>query len=185
MLPISSGHITIDGIDTSILPPRFLRKAINVIPQDAFFMPGSLRTNLDPKRLASNDQIEEAVKKVGMWGKIQSAGGLDHDFDAEKWSVGEKQLLTLARAVLIKSKILVLDEAMSSVDQETETLMQRVVEDNFQAQTVLVVAHRLKFAQWCDGVVVIKEGRVVEKGSFGELVEGEGEFARLYSAGCA
>lgn len=145
-------------------------------------MPGSLRTNLDPKQLASDNQIKEAVQKVGMWDNIQSGGGLDHEFDAQKWSVGQKQLLALARAVLVESKILVLDEAMSSVDHETEKLMQRVIGEEFRKQTVLVVAHRLRFAEWFDRVVVVKEGRAVEEGSFGELVGGEGEFSRLYRA---
>jgi ATP-binding cassette subfamily C (CFTR/MRP) protein 1 len=182
MLPITSGHIIIDGIDTSTLLPRSLRKTINVIPQDAFFMPGSLRKNLDPKQSATDNQIKEAGQKVGMWDNIQSSGGLDHEFDVKKWSVGQKQLLALARALLVESKILVLDEAMSSVDHETEKLMQRVIKEEFRKQTVLVVAHWLRFAEWFDRVVVVKEGRVVEEGSFGELVGGEGEFARLYRA---
>jgi ATP-binding cassette subfamily C (CFTR/MRP) protein 1 len=182
MLPRVSGHITVDGIDTSSLPPRSLRETINVIPQDAFFMPGSLRTNLDPKQLTSDNEIKNAVTKVGLWNKIQEAGGLEHEFDSEKWSVGQKQLLALARAVLMKCKILVLDEAMSSVDFETEMLMQRIIENEFGDCTVLAVAHRFNFLEWFERVVVVKEGEIVEQGSFKELVEKGGEFARLWRA---
>lgn len=182
MLPITSGQITIDGVDTSTLPPQTIREVMNCIPQEAFFMPGSLRTNLDPKQLASDDDIAEAIKKVGLWNKIRDAGGLSHDFDAEKWSVGQKQLLALARAVLVKSRILVLDEAMSSVDHETEMRMQRIVETEFKDCTVLVVAHRLGFAAWFDRIVVIKNQQIAEQGSFQELLLGNGEFSKLYHA---
>lgn len=182
MLPISSGHITIDGINTSNFPPKSIREAINVIPQAAFFMPGSLRTNVDPKQQSSDEKITEAILKVGLWDKVREAGGLDHEFEAEKWSVGQKQLLALARALLAKSTILILDEVTSSVDHETETLMQNIIEKEFNTQTVLVVAHRFRFLEWFDQIVVIKQQRIVEQGSFEELIATNGEFSRLYHA---
>lgn len=107
------GHIIIDNIDLSHLSVQDLRSRLNVLPQESFFFPGTVRANLDVRGLSSTDDIQEAIKRVGLWDSVCNSGGLDADFDSNQWSQGQKQLLCLVRALLTPSKILILDEATS------------------------------------------------------------------------
>ncbi|KAJ5641399.1 hypothetical protein N7490_005399 [Penicillium lividum] len=113
MTEIKGGHVSIDGRDLASIKPSENRLRLNVIPQDPYFVPGAVRFNLDPHAVTSDEEIISAVKKVGLWKQIQANGGLDGDLDASKWSMGERQLLALARALASKSPILILDEATS------------------------------------------------------------------------
>lgn len=110
MIEVQQGRITVDGIDISTINHTDIRASINTIPQDAFFVPGTVRLNLDPYNRASAADIESALTKVGLWDKI---GNLDEQFSGEEWSMGQRQLLALAMAILVKSPILILDEATS------------------------------------------------------------------------
>ncbi|KAK1458226.1 ABC transporter [Colletotrichum melonis] len=147
MIEVTEGKISIDGIDLEGLERAGVRSRINVIPQEPFFIPGSVRFNLDPHSRESSETIKAALDKVGLLGKIAMAGGLDSELDADGFSVGERQLLALTRALVERSQILILDEATSSVDQDTEDKMQRIVEEEFLEQTVISVIHRLRFIE--------------------------------------
>jgi ABC-type multidrug transport system fused ATPase/permease subunit len=114
MTNLHQGAITIDDMDISKLAGSDICAKINVVPQEAFFLPGTIRFNLDPQGRASENAIEAAIRRVGLWGRITRAeAGLDMELLASEWSHGEMQLLCLARALLVPSKILILDEATS------------------------------------------------------------------------
>jgi ATP-binding cassette subfamily C (CFTR/MRP) protein 1 len=113
IIEAQKGSITVDGRDLSTIERNDLRSRINVIPQDPLFMPGTVRFNLDPRKRVSDQCIESAIRKVGLWKQISSNGGLDVELSASDWSAGERQLLALARAVTVQSPILILDEVTS------------------------------------------------------------------------
>jgi ABC-type multidrug transport system fused ATPase/permease subunit len=108
-----TGSIKIDSVDVSSLTPADLRSRINVVPQDPFLIPGTVRFNIDPYEKVTDDTIVRTLQRLNLWDKVESFGGLDAERPLTSWSVGEKQLLCLARAMVRKSSILILDEATS------------------------------------------------------------------------
>jgi ATP-binding cassette subfamily C (CFTR/MRP) protein 1 len=113
MLEIVEGSISVDGVDISTLSNAEVRSRINVVSQDPFILPGSIRFNVDPLNRASDEDIIEALRHVRLWNLVDEQGGIDEELDLSSWSVGQKQLLCFARAMVKRSKILILDEAMS------------------------------------------------------------------------
>lgn len=114
MIDVRDGSkITIDDIDVSRIACDDLRARINVVAQDPFLLPGTLRLNIDPFTAVSDDKIITALERVGLWSIIKDKGGLDMEMDPTVWSGGQKQLLCFARAMVRNCKILVLDESMS------------------------------------------------------------------------
>ncbi|KAJ5756916.1 ABC transporter integral membrane type 1 [Penicillium nucicola] len=182
MLEITQGHITIDNVDISTIKIAALRSQITVIPQSPFFLPGTLCDNFDPEGTVSKEQIIAAIKKVGLWDSILAKGGLDANLGALDWSFGEKQLLALARALTTPSPLLILDEATSSVDWETENRMLDIIEQECAAQTVIAVVHRLRHIERFDSVALLQNGAVVEFDAPAALLARESEFRKLYTA---
>jgi ABC-type multidrug transport system fused ATPase/permease subunit len=108
-----SGVITIDGLDISTIPHEHIRSRLAAVPQDVYIFDGTVRLNVDPNRTLSDEEIKHALEKVQLWSKIEQRGGLDAAIHDKFFSQGESQLLVFARAMLRKSKVLILDEFAS------------------------------------------------------------------------
>ncbi|KAH8195528.1 hypothetical protein TruAng_010313 [Truncatella angustata] len=182
MVETRSGQITVDDIDVGTVACTDVRSHLNVVPQDPFLLPGTVRFNIDPFGRISDDEIIRALESVRLWGTVQEQGGLEKEMDTAAWSAGQKQLLCLARAVVRKSKVLILDEATSSVDAETEAIMQDIIDTTFKDCTVLAVMHRLKHVTRYDKVALLDNGSLVEFDTPTSLIGQQSRFADLYSS---
>lgn len=173
MTDITEGKILIDDIDISTLPRDEVRQRINALPQEPFFLTGSVRQNLDPGTSASDERMIEALREFSLWEHFETRGGLDGEMDEEELSHGQCQLFCLARAVLRPGKIMILDEATSSIDSETDHMVQQVLGKAFEGRTVIAIAHKLDTIMEFDRVVMMDKGRIVEMGSPGQLMDTE------------
>ncbi|OJJ69537.1 hypothetical protein ASPBRDRAFT_198193 [Aspergillus brasiliensis CBS 101740] len=161
LLHIHHGSILIDGIDISQVSSAALRSRVNTIPQQPFFLHGSIRLNANPEGNASEETIKWALQTVNLWSCIESRGGLDAEMTEDTLSRGQQQLFCLARALCKPSSILIIDEATSSVDADTDTLMQNVIRTHFQEQTIIAIAHKLESVQDFDKIAVMDSGQIV------------------------
>ena len=171
------GDILIDGHSIKEKKLKDLRKSISIIPQDPVLFTGTLRMNLDPFSSYSDDEIWDALRLSNLFGFVSALPkGLQHNFTegGDNLSVGQRQLMCLARALLRKTKILVLDEATANVDLETDEFIQDVIRKEFSHCTVLTIAHRLNTIIDYDKILVLHEGKVVEFDSPESLMRNEG-----------
>jgi len=174
--------VFIDEVDCSKLGLHTLRNAIAIIPQDPILFSGTVRMNLDPLNIYSDERIEKALLQAHLGGHIDSfEDGIEHPIleDGGNFSVGQRQLLCLARALLRKTKILLLDEATSAVDMETDRLVQKTIRNSFQDRTILTIAHRIDTILDYDRVLVLDDGKVAQFDSPSVLQEKEGIFRSL------
>jgi len=178
----AESYITIDGIDITTLPRRLVRSRLNAIPQEPFFIRGSVRTNADPYQLHTDTAIISAIQKVQLWPIVRSRGGLDADLDQEFFSHGQRQLFCLARAILRKSKVVVLDEVTSSVDGKTDDLMQSVIREEFADATIIAVAHRLDTIMDFDRIALLGGGELKELDTPSALLSRDSMFKELYNS---
>jgi ABC-type multidrug transport system fused ATPase/permease subunit len=164
-LEIHSGRITIDGIDISTLDLYDLRSQLHIIPQKAIVFTGTIRSNMDPFSLYTDQELWDALKAVGLLDQVESKPEkLDVPISSSQqlFSAGQLQLFEIAKAILAKPKILILDEATASVDKNTDTLIQQVVLEQFQGTTVLAIAHRLETLSNYDKILVLDQGKVIQ-----------------------
>ncbi|HRO66779.1 MAG TPA: ATP-binding cassette domain-containing protein, partial [Pseudobdellovibrionaceae bacterium] len=160
---LESGRILIDGEDIASVPLERLRRSLAIIPQDPTLFLGTIRSNMDRYDEYSEDELEEALRNASLLSFVKSLdGGLDAPVleSGLNLSQGQRQLLCLARALLTKARIIVLDEATASVDVETDAILQRVIRENLRGVTLLIIAHRLGTVADCDKVVDLAFGRV-------------------------
>lgn len=168
------GSIIVDDVDICKIGLHDLRSRLSIIPQDPAMFEGTVRTNLDPLQQYSDSEIWEALDKCQL-------GHLVHDKEekldstvvenGENWSVGQRQLFCLGRALLKKSSILVLDEATASVDSATDGVLQKIISQEFTNRTVVTIAHRIHTVIDSDLVLVLSEGRIAEYDTPGKLLE--------------
>jgi len=180
---ISSGRVTIDGQDTSRITLDSLRAQISVVSQEPFLFNGTVRENILYGKLdASESELVEAACAANCHEFISR---LPEGYDSRvgergvKLSVGEKQRVSIARALLKNAPILILDEATASVDTATERLIQEALERLMAGRTSFVIAHRLSTIRRADQILVLRNGQIVERGTHEELVELEGLYARI------
>ncbi|KAF3993697.1 hypothetical protein FT663_01110 [Candidozyma haemuli var. vulneris] len=195
---LESGSITIDGLDISQLGLRDLRSKLSIIPQDPVLFQGSIRRNLDPFHQYPDNILWDSLRRSGLitgeqLERVRRTELVDNNYDqlhkfhldqnveddGSNFSLGEKQLIALARSLVRDSKILILDEATSSVDYETDAKIQDTIIREFDKCTILCIAHRLKTILTYDRILVMDQGRVVEKGTPWTLFRQNGVFKSM------
>ncbi|MFE7526249.1 ABC transporter ATP-binding protein [Kitasatospora sp. NPDC057542] len=183
---VSSGRITLDGVDIAAMSREELRSGIGMVLQDTWLFGGSIADNIAyGAESATHEQVVEAAKAAHVDRFVRTLpAGYDTVIDDEGTNVsaGEKQLITIARAFLAQPSILVLDEATSSVDTRTEVLIQRAMARLRTGRTSFVIAHRLSTIRDADVILVMENGSIVEQGSHDQLIAADGAYARLYQA---
>ncbi len=182
----TAGRVLLDGVDIRTVTLHSLRFQLGVVPQEAFHFAGSIRTNLSFGRTNITDaEIEEAVDVVGLRDLVtRLPDGIDtvvHE-RGQTLSAGERQLLALARAFLARPRVLILDEATSSLDLHSETVIERALDRLLEGRSAILIAHRLTTAQRADRIVVIDHGGIVEVGTPRELIGRGGAYAKMYDA---
>lgn len=181
---INKGQITFDGIDIRKMNLDELRNNIGIVLQDVFLFSGDIRSNITLNNSdIENKAVDDAVKNTGLNGFINSLPDkLSHKVNerGSTLSVGQKQLISFARALAYDPKILVLDEATSSVDTNTEILIQNAIQILIEGRTSIIIAHRLSTIQNCDKIIVMHKGEVKEMGTHMELLNVGGLYYRLY-----
>ncbi|GLT58340.1 hypothetical protein SLA2020_312400 [Shorea laevis] len=178
----ASGKILIDGLDICSMGLKDLRMKLSIIPQEPTLFRGSIRTNLDPLGLYTDDEIWKALEKCQL---KETVSNLPNKLDSsvsdegENWSVGQRQLFCLGRVLLKRNKILVLDEATASIDSATDGILQRIIREEFLECTVITVAHRVPTVLDSDMVMVLSYGELVEYDEPSKLMETNTSFSRL------
>ena len=183
---VNSGNILIDGINIKDVERASLRKNIGMVLQDTWLYSGTIMENIRYGRLdATDDEVITSAKEAQVHHFIQTlpdSYNLEINEETSNISEGQKQLLTIARAILKNPKILILDEATSSVDTRTEELIQKAMDTLMKGRTSFIIAHRLSTIKNADLILVLKDGDIIEQGTHEELLKKNGLYKSLYSS---
>lgn len=183
---VNSGNILIDGINIKDVERASLRKNIGMVLQDTWLYSGTIMENIRYGRLdATDDEVIASAKEAQVHHFIQTlpdSYNLEINEETSNISEGQKQLLTIARAILKNPKILILDEATSSVDTRTEELIQKAMDTLMKGRTSFIIAHRLSTIKNADLILVLKDGDIIEQGTHEELLKKNGLYKSLYSS---
>lgn len=181
---VTRGAVTVDGHDVRSVTQQSLRKQIGIVPQDPILFSGSIEENIKFGRLdATREQVLEVARMVGAH---QFINRLEKGYDTlvgqrgVNLSAGQRQLICMARAILADPRILILDEATSNVDTNTERIMQRALRKLTKGRTCLTIAHRLSTVTESDRIIVLEQGKIVEEGSHKELLKKQGLYYKMY-----
>lgn len=186
LVEIERGKIIIDDVETNRIGLKCLRSSLTIVPQDPTMFEGNLRFNLDPMNQYKDSEIINAINQVGLFTIMEENGrdiskGIDMSIreNGNNLSLGEKQLICFARAILRNSKIVLLDEATASVDQKTERAIQQVLEKIFVNTTMIIIAHRIQTVNHCDKILVMDNGKVVEFDSPRNLLQKDNSIYKM------
>ena len=183
---VTAGSISVDGHDIRNLSRQDYRKQFGMVLQDAWLYEGTVKENLRFGNLnATDEEIVEAAKAANVDHFIRTLPGgynMEMNQESSNISLGQKQLLTIARALLANPKILILDEATSSVDTRLELLIQKAMKNLMQGRTSFVIAHRLSTIQEADKILVLKDGQIIEQGTHESLLADKGFYYDLYTS---
>ena len=183
---LNGGSIKVDGYDIKDFNRSSLREMFGMVLQDTWLFSGTIMENIRYGRLdATDEEVIAAAKAAHVHNFImQQPGGYDMVLDEETSNIsqGQKQLLTIARAILANNKILILDEATSSVDTRTEVRIQKAMDNLMKGRTSFVIAHRLSTIKDADLILVMKDGDIIEQGNHEELLAKKGFYADLYNS---
>ncbi|MBE6054430.1 MAG: ATP-binding cassette domain-containing protein, partial [Clostridium sartagoforme] len=183
---VNGGRILVDGVDITKMNRADLRSKFGMVLQDTWLFNGSIMENIRYGNLeASDEEVIEAAKAAHVHNFVKTLPdgyNMELNEDASNVSQGQKQLLTIARAILADPKILILDEATSSVDTRTEVLIQKAMDNLMQGRTSFIIAHRLSTIKDADLILVMNQGDIVEQGTHTELLNKKGFYASLYNS---
>ncbi|EPY6469573.1 ABC transporter ATP-binding protein [Clostridium sporogenes] len=183
---VNDGGIFIDGHNINDFKRADLRKMFGMVLQDTFLFTGTIKENIAYGKLgASDEEIIKAAKSAHVHNFVETLpNGYDMELNEEASNIsqGQKQLLTIARAILSDPKILILDEATSSVDTRTELLIQKAMENLMEGRTSFIIAHRLSTIKDADLILVMKDGDIIEQGNHEELLKANGFYSSLYNS---
>jgi ABC-type multidrug transport system fused ATPase/permease subunit len=168
LVELSAGSVEIDGIATGAVDIRQLRSRMTIIPQDPMLFKGTVRSNLDPFGEQEDEKLQRALREIGMAGRVQLSSAVTEN--GECFSVGERQLLCLARAMVRDTRIILLDEATANVDAGSDQIMQQVIRKHFATCTTITIAHRLDTIMDSDRILLLDRGTVAEFASPEELL---------------
>lgn len=180
------GSVKIDGVDIKDVTVESLRSQMGIMLQDSFLFSTSIKENIRYGKLnATDEEVVQAAKAVNAHGFIKKLEkGYDTDVNerGSRLSLGQRQLIAFARALIADPRILILDEATANIDTETELLVQEGIKKLMKGRTSIVIAHRLSTIRDCDKIFVLSKGRIVESGTHDELLKNHGYYYKLYSA---